>query len=247
MKKMKGLLITILFMSTSAMASGIPVFDAAQFTQWVMKNIPLQSALNSDSVKQLRALKEFAPAEYSQVMELLEDQMADEFMELVGLVDTQELVFSYDERTNLLYTNALKEHVKTAVIAQRAYNSASATQSELDGIAGQVIEMITQADRESALINTTSETAAAVQSLIKMLAQEAKMNAQVDAERFYELDRQAKARVDSDGLNAVGCAPNDKACAVKKSEDLLNEYNGVQDYRSETLVDSYIEQKEKGN
>ena len=246
MKKMKGLLITLLFMSTSAMASGIPVFDVAQFTQWVMKNIPLQSALNGDSVKQLRALKEFAPAEYSQVMQLLEDQMADEFMELVGLVDNQELVFSYDERTNLLYTNALKEHVKTAVIAQRAYNSASATQSELDGIAGQVIEMITQADRETALINTTSETAAAVQSLIKMLAQEAKMNAQVDAERFYELDRQAKARVGDDGFTAVGCLPDDTKCLAEKSQDLLDEMDknsySVDDESS--VTNSYLRSKE---
>lgn len=245
MKGFKAMIIGLLLFSSGAMAGGIPVVDVMQVKQWILKNIPLQTALNSDSVKRLRALKEFAPAEYDQVMALLEGQMAEDFLELVGLVDQQELVFSYDERTNLLYTNALKENVKTAVIAQRAYNSASETQKELDGIAGQVIQMLTQADRESALINTTSETAAAVQSLIKMLAQEAKMNAQIEAERFYELDRQARARVNDEGMNAVGCHPDDTRCISLKAQESLNEYEESSDLGEESnIADSYLNGKE---
>lgn len=40
-----------------------------------------------------------------------------------------------------------------------------------------------------------------------------------------ELERQEDARVGSDGLNAVGCPPDDRECAVAASQELLNEIN----------------------
>jgi len=40
-----------------------------------------------------------------------------------------------------------------------------------------------------------------------------------------EVIRQENARVDANGLNAVGCPPDDKKCAVEASQKLLDEMN----------------------
>lgn len=38
-----------------------------------------------------------------------------------------------------------------------------------------------------------------------------------------EVERQEQARVGADGLNAVGCLPDDTACIAAKAQEALNE------------------------
>lgn len=213
-------------MNTTITTAQTPVTDALHIFQRIVeffqRDIPYSAAFTRGIVQEIAALREYSPLEYAELMSYLEDELAEEFEELIGQVNSAEIVYSYNEELNSIYHSSLDEWIKTAVFAEKSYNSASLTQNKYSNLALSFLSTLSAADREAAIVSTTAETTQSLQQLIKILAQNSRAQAtqQSQQHKIKQLQEQAKylpGMVTTEGCPAASIEVM-SACAAEKGD-----------------------------